>query len=388
MSDAYPRFVGALSGVAVYFKRDAQKFFFLGELEEAILRALRTGASDEQIVSELSPDLQAHGQSTLKTLKAELVSSVPSESLRSRRQSAKKVLPLDEPSARDDQFLCSIALGPCTVNLFEQGLDEERVLSVEAFLARVLKTETACEPESSNPWLSIRQSDDGHMTFVSDYVFFADIDQPVNRIGECIESLVFCLGELACNAVSPVAILHAASLVLNEKLVIFCNASGSGKTSLAVYFDQSTEGATLIHDDVLPISADGAIRQLLTPISLKEGVWAQFDRYIGSSAGWHDGIRLARPVRYVANPGHLIPALNLREAIVVFPTFDLNATPNIKPISDHEAVKRILATECVLTDQSPDALGNLIDWLSSCRYFEINYSSSEQGAELVREIFK
>ncbi len=82
----------------------------------------------------------------------------------------------------------------------------------------------------------------------------------------------------------PSAILHAAAVEIDGKIVMFAGVPGAGKSTLAAYL--ASQGAKLVSDDLMGLSQDGlSVSSFRAKSNLKQGSWAALEPLVEGLSG-------------------------------------------------------------------------------------------------------
>ncbi len=226
--------------------------------------------------------------------------------------------------------------------------------------------------------LCITRNNDGSYSVVAS-PDVSDLHSSQENTAACFVEVSRAITELACNYPAHMAVLHAATLVRDDQVLILINPSGSGKTTLAWLL--TTIGYALVHDDCLPVRPNGDLVQVLTPSILKEGSWNVLEQS-GLQIQNDEFTRLGRQVRYQAITRlKEWPAGKGRRFLFVH--YVPNATSSLTPVSPLETFRRIVCEEAVIPRHRPERLAGLFDWITSTDSAELRYSDFRDAARLI-----
>lgn len=360
----------SLGACHVHYDLGSSEFLFLGDIESVALEALQAGASRAEI-------LQAVDAQTQKMLSPALDHFLTEPSIEERYSASARTI---EPPTNCLAHTRRLDLGTTIAHVH---LDDASHHALHDFLNKHYTVATqGGETDARNyPTLVITHYAPEGFHFTAIQAGRATVQEHAST-DQTITTCVKHLAELACAYAEHMAVLHGAALHNAKHRLLLCNESGSGKTTLA--FALARRGYELIHDDILPIKLDGGITAAKVPMTVKSGAWSLLE-----SMGWklpdvtHNwNARLSKllpPSTTSAVPVDL-------PTTVVFPTYRQGAQKKCIPLPTETAVKKLLASECVISHPSQENLRALVGWLGGHRYWQLDYGDTDTALDGIAEI--
>lgn len=178
--------------------------------------------------------------------------------------------------------------------------------------------------------------------------------------------------------------IHAGVVGNGTSCTLFPAAPGSGKSSLVAAL--TWRGFQYFSDEVALIEPKTfRVPALPLAMCIKEPGWDLIAPYYPVIADLPTHRRKdGKVMRYIAPPQAAMQQAALPVSHIIFPRHDENATTEIRPVPQSEALARLMA-ECLVLRQRLDRhnVGNLLRWIEGVRSHALTFSSLEAAAELV-----
>jgi hypothetical protein len=369
------KLIGAVESTSVYYSSIPDKFYCLSAQSVAIVEAFEAGAS----LSDVEVALRHSGMedpSAEAKLHWELIESTrPKDTQQNIPTQDTKALVDHSPPIFDEVESLIVDCGQTLVNI---SMD----VDVSALITPLIKRYYHVVPESNAPMFGhiqlAAQPDGSILKRVTN-------NSQVNTSQSCGPDELFVhvahdLAELACDYCNAITFLHAATLCRGSDVWMLTNPSGSGKTTLAWQLTQN--GYDLIHDDVLPVTRDGQISQMLTPSTIKEGSWnilTNLDLHTDAFA------RIGTTARYHPIARTKLPSL-FAQRNLVFINRDPDQPTQMTPLTKLETFQRLVSDQCVLRDRSIGTLRQFFTWVSECDGYTLTYSDGSDVANILQSV--
>jgi len=206
----------------------------------------------------------------------------------------------------------------------------------------------------------------------------------LSMLGPVVKSAVW---QSAVNSHDFLFYIHAGVVGAGESCVLLPAAAGSGKSSLTV---------ALIHRGFRYFSDEVALIERTTfrvppmPLAMcvKSTGWDLMSRYYPEISALPVHRREDdKVVRYIPPPAGaaLQPAAPVSH--IIFPRFVSDVPTELRPIARSEALGRLMG-ECLALRQRLDQanVSELLRWISAIEVYALDFSSLEEGAELIAQI--
>lgn len=132
------------------------------------------------------------------------------------------------------------------------------------------------------------------------------------------------------------AILHASSVLIDGKVIVFMGQSGSGKSTLAARL--AARGGQYIGDDSVVLLRDGTVRPMPFRPTVKQGSWAVVTEDFPDFPDGEVWMKGDEPYRHILNARHAPDDFRGKPDLLVFPVFNRDAEPKTVPLTDIEKV--------------------------------------------------
>jgi hypothetical protein len=194
------------------------------------------------------------------------------------------------------------------------------------------------------------------------------------------EVLRYWLAEDALKATTGLVLIHAATVLRDDRAALLVGGSGAGKTSLTLALVEA--GWTLGSDDVAPLDpATGLIRPFPKPLGIRDpGLWRSLDR-----TGWlppwpeHEGSAILVPPCLFASAQAPFSA-----AWVAFISFDPHGGPaRLRALTGGRTAARLSEHTRTLSAEAVGALARLCEGAAGA---ELDYPTSAAGVHLVERL--
>ena len=188
---------------------------------------------------------------------------------------------------------------------------------------------------------------------------------------------------------SPWIGIHAAALVVDDLAIILAGNNGAGKSTLTAAL--INDGFHYLADDVT-LLVDSGRRIVSTPacITVKSGSWEPLREFYPQLASLPVHTRAdGKKVRFLPPPSTAFCApvsQPLRHALV-FLRYSPSAAPSLTAVSKAAAFERLAADG--LTSSAGitrDAIAQSLEWLARVDCYEMNYSTFDDAASMLRDI--
>jgi hypothetical protein len=367
--------IGQIGPSNFYYCAATDEFMILDAVSTAILEAFDAGASLDEVKRAFEVNERAPTSATISLIWQHFSAQTPTAPQANSISNTYPVANVEKFCHFDYDSHLRINCGQVSVNLYANQS------ASQALFPHFAKYFTIQSPNDVLPvvgslWLT--GHDDGLMTL--------HVDQGTSGMtpfhgeaGACFVEAARVLSEFACDYPARLAVLHAATLVRDEKTIILINPSGSGKTTLAWLL--SMAGFALVHDDCLPVNPDGAISQLLTPSTIKQGSWKVLEN---AGLALHEDVfeRARRLVRYQPIVPFLGP-LSAGRKHIMFISYEAGCSARLTNVDPVEAFTRLIAEECVIKDRSIDRLKSIFNWVVASRAAELRYDRFVEAVKLI-----
>lgn len=180
------------------------------------------------------------------------------------------------------------------------------------------------------------------------------------------------------------AVLHAAGVLINDKLVVLAGQSGSGKTTLAAAL--IAQGAHFFSDDCVPLRAD-TLLACAAPGSL--GIrQAALAGLPSASEQWQPGALSGMPgdLRHHTTPRQMTTTREAAVAALVFPSFSPDADPWIERLDASASLRLLLSNGSGIGELHPDRLASWLNWVLTTPAWLIRYGQTAQGLSYIADI--
>jgi hypothetical protein len=190
--------------------------------------------------------------------------------------------------------------------------------------------------------------------------------------------------DLACQAKERLLVIHGAGLKLTDgRGVLLIAPGGSGKTTLATALN--AQGYALLSDDVVPVTLEGELLGLGTPICLKAGSWPVLATLRPDILETHTIERFAQTVRYLPPLGEG-SASPIPLSLLLFPCYQPGSVPYCKTLSPEAALQHIIEAEAVIRNLTQAKLDALASWVSSVPAYVLSYPDLGSALDLVQQL--
>lgn len=190
--------------------------------------------------------------------------------------------------------------------------------------------------------------------------------------------------DLACQAEDRLLVVHGAGLVMTDaRGLLLIGAGGSGKTTLACALN--AEGLPLLSDDVVPVTLDGNLLGLNTPLCLKAGSGPVLARYRPDLALQPDIQRFGQDIRYLPPRGSRVNQ-PIRPGRLLFPRYQPDGPASLTPISPEAALQGLVEAEAVIRDLTQAKLAGLARWVATIPAWSLRYPDLDSGLAQVRAV--
>ena len=201
-------------------------------------------------------------------------------------------------------------------------------------------------------------------------------------IENALTRVLHTLIDLACQAEERLLVVHGAGLKLaNQRGLLLIAPGGSGKTTLATALNANGYG--LLSDDVVPVTLDGQLLALNTPICVKSGSWEVLARLRPDIATASEMQRYGQSIRYLPPLGQACTE-PLALGILIFPHYQPDAVALVTELSPEVALQQIIEADAVLRNLSQTKLDSLAQWVSSVPAYAISYPNLKEALQLVQ----
>ena len=180
------------------------------------------------------------------------------------------------------------------------------------------------------------------------------------------------------------AVLHAAAVLVDGKLLVLAGQSGTGKTTLAAAL--IAQGAHFFSDDCVPLRAD-TLMACAAPSSLgiRQPALAGLP---SASAQWQPGELSGMPgdLRHHTLPRQITTQREARVAALILPSFQPDAAPLIQRLDISTTLRLLLSNGSGIDPLRPDRLAAWLDWLQAIPAWSIRYGQTAQGLSYIADI--
>ena len=188
--------------------------------------------------------------------------------------------------------------------------------------------------------------------------------------------------DLACQAEDRLLVVHGAGVRLaDDRGLLLIAPGGSGKTTLATALN--AQGYSLLSDDVVPVTLEGKLLGLGTPICLKSGSLEVLAKLRPDIASTPEIARYDQSVRYLPPQGQRCTE-PLALGLLIFPRYQADSLPQCHALSPEVALQHIIEAEAVLRNLSQVKLDALATWVSSVPAYAISYPDLNSALILVQ----
>jgi hypothetical protein len=182
--------------------------------------------------------------------------------------------------------------------------------------------------------------------------------------------------------------LHAGVVSNGERCILLPGASGSGKTTLTAGltlagFKYFSDEVALLEEETL------ALRPFPLALGVKRGALAAVEERWPEVAALQAHTRVdGELVRYLALPRERCAPADSTCAAgwLIFPRYGADLATELRPISQPEALRRLMQ-ECMVLPQSLDEahVEKLVQWMRTLECYELPMSSLARAVELITE---
>ena len=192
------------------------------------------------------------------------------------------------------------------------------------------------------------------------------------------------LVELGCQTANRLLVVHGAGLALHDgRGLLLIAPGGSGKTTLAAALN--AEGYRLINDDVVPVTPDGQLIALGTPLCLKPGSWPVLAPHRPDLAAAATYQRYGQPVRFLAPRGPRITT-PLPPGLLLFPRYQPGSAPGIEPLTPTSVLQNLIAADAVIRNLTQAKLEAIVRWVQTAPAYALTYPDLDSGLALVHQV--
>ncbi|SJM90414.1 PqqD family peptide modification chaperone [Crenothrix polyspora] len=201
-------------------------------------------------------------------------------------------------------------------------------------------------------------------------------------IDTVINGLFYELLQVGVSEIDWLVALHAGAVSKDGTVIALSGIGGTGKSTLTAAL--LSRGFSYWGDDIILIEQDSLCAvPLPTPMTIKEGSWALLDGYYPNLRGLPTYQRLGRPTRYLPPP-QSVSSSKIPLAYLVFPRVSATEPAQLRPISQLEALQRLLAANSSLPQTlTPSTVNQLTRWLRTVPAFELVYHQLETGMDII-----
>ena len=212
------------------------------------------------------------------------------------------------------------------------------------------------------------------------------VNGELSSTGQGLDNALTCvlhtLIDLACQAEDRLLVVHGAGVKLaDDRGLLLIAPGGSGKTTLATALN--AQGFSLLSDDVVPVTLEGKLLGLGTPICLKSGSWEVLAKLRPDIMSTSKMARFDQSVRYLPPLGQACTE-PLALGMLIFPRYQPDSLPQCNALSPEVALQHIIEAEAVLRNLSQVKLDALATWVSSVPAYAISYPDLNSALKLVR----
>lgn len=203
-------------------------------------------------------------------------------------------------------------------------------------------------------------------------------------IDEACVTVLNALVDVACRAHDRLIVIHGAGLRLNDgRGVLLIAPGGHGKTTLAAALN--AEGMGLLGDDVVPVTMNGDLLALGTPLCLKSGSWPILTNCRPELMESSSIRRFGQEVRYLVPLG---PSVRrpVRPSFLLFPQYQTGSSPQFQRLDAVSALRNIIEAESVIRNLTQAKLQTLAQWVSTIPAYRLVYPDLASGSALVHHI--
>lgn len=180
------------------------------------------------------------------------------------------------------------------------------------------------------------------------------------------------------------AVLHAAAVLIDDKLILLAGQSGSGKTTLASAL--IAHGATFFSDDCVPLRRD-TLMACASPgtLGIRPAALAGLP---AASAGWQPGKLggLASDLRHHTSPERMTRQREASVTALVFPSFTAHGTAHLKRLDAHDTLRALLANGSGIDELDATSLSDWLDWIVRTPAWSIHYGHTADGLRYIADI--
>ena len=188
-------------------------------------------------------------------------------------------------------------------------------------------------------------------------------------LDEALVALVSALMDLGADSANRLLVVHGAGLAMPDgRGLLLIAPGGSGKTTLAAALNAESHG--LLNDDVVPVTPDGRLVALGTPICLKAGSWPVLSELrpdLAKTAGMR---RHGQTVRFLPPRGPRVTR-PVPTGLLLFPRYLPGSAPVAEALTPEAVLRGVIEADAVIRDLTQEKLEGIVRWVqigrASCR---------------------